>query len=745
MAIRNRIFSQCSNVTNTVVLQYNDIFFVPGTIAFYDNQCWTDTLVNSSLTPLADVTFNNYPTCQDCNETNLQGVEIQSYDTSDLAIITVPVPQTPNIGDVVLYDGGCWEVISLTDANLNIVDELNNYGTLSVCQEINPESYSYSAATFVNCCDPSDTQTFNIIPSNFGFPLGNTVSYNGKCYTLSYGTAGTIVFSFANPQYQNCNLCRSTVPCPSPTMTPSNTPTNTPTPSITPTKSATPTPTPTPTLTSGLPPTPSYTTTTTTRRTEVNECEPITLFPLGVECFVTNPTSSTSADGSISLLITGGTGPYSNITWSNGVVGTTILSNLQSGTYSATVIDYYGDFTASTECTVLGPTSSPTPTPTKTPTPTPSAVASGDLCVTFVVEGVPYQFQFNYWTIVNGKPAWTASTTSTPITSAGGVLTMSYVLATLSVGPSFGPEWKIAGFTSPTWNATSPTTSSPPLTGWGIIGSSPNVTSVSVVAGTCPTYPTMTLSVVKTNATCSTSSDGSICITVGGGSGNFVYSIDNGVTTQASNCFYNLSPGNYTVYVLDTTTSSFVTQNVVVTSLGVSSSVVMNLTQVSNQTLINSTNILQRKAVYSLNTSSLPVGVTLNLNFALTDQFRLWIPGDGNNLGSNFNILKNGLPVSITNGSNLPSITPRPDCPPNQIEIETSGATCGVSVVKTDTLSIEIYNKVTITDAGFDCDAKVDNTMTVVGSFTYAGLSGCVVITPGTMTVSTITSKTLSP
>jgi hypothetical protein len=149
--------------------------------------------------------------------------------------------------------------------------------------------------------------------------------------------------------------------------------------------------------------------------------------------------------------------------------------------------------------------------------------------------------------------------------------------------------------------------------------------------------------------------------------------------------------------------------------------------------------------VYSLNTSSLPVGVTLNLNFALTDQFRLWIPGDGNNLGSNFNILKNGLPVSITNGSNLPSITPRPDCPPNQIEIETSGATCGVSVVKTDTLSIEIYNKVTITDAGFDCDAKVDNTMTVVGSFTYAGLSGCVVITPGTMTVSTITSKTLSP
>ncbi len=133
MAIRNRIFSQCSNVTNTVVLQYNDIFFVPGTIAFYDNQCWTDTLVNSSLTPLADVTFNNYPTCQDCNETNLQGVEIQSYDTSDLAIITVPIPQTPNIGDVILYDGGCWEVISLTDANLNIVDELNNYGTLAVC------------------------------------------------------------------------------------------------------------------------------------------------------------------------------------------------------------------------------------------------------------------------------------------------------------------------------------------------------------------------------------------------------------------------------------------------------------------------------------------------------------------------------------------------------------------------------------------------------------------------------------
>ena len=53
--------------------------------------------------------------------------------------------------------------------------------------------------------------------------------------------------------------------------------------------------------------------------------------------------------------ITGGTSPYT-ITWSNGSVTSGIspqsINNLSAGTYSATIIDYWGDFTATTTCSI---------------------------------------------------------------------------------------------------------------------------------------------------------------------------------------------------------------------------------------------------------------------------------------------------------------------------------------------------------------------------------------------------------
>ena len=78
-----------------------------------------------------------------------------------------------------------------------------------------------------------------------------------------------------------------------------------------------------------------------------NECGVITLFPLGVECNSTNP-SYNKTDGSITLNITGGTQPY-NISWSNGG-NTPTITNLGNGSYTAFVVDYYGDYSATTTC-----------------------------------------------------------------------------------------------------------------------------------------------------------------------------------------------------------------------------------------------------------------------------------------------------------------------------------------------------------------------------------------------------------
>ena len=81
-----------------------------------------------------------------------------------------------------------------------------------------------------------------------------------------------------------------------------------------------------------------------------NTCEIVTIFPMEVECKVTNASTPLSTNGSVEVLIQGGTGPYT-ITWNNGQNGS-VLTGLSPGTYSATVVDYYGDYTVTTNCVV---------------------------------------------------------------------------------------------------------------------------------------------------------------------------------------------------------------------------------------------------------------------------------------------------------------------------------------------------------------------------------------------------------
>jgi hypothetical protein len=63
-----------------------------------------------------------------------------------------------------------------------------------------------------------------------------------------------------------------------------------------------------------------------------------------------NAYSPTTSDGSIFLFITGGTPPY-RITWTNGSQNQN-LTSVGVGQYTATVVDYYGDFSATTTCSV---------------------------------------------------------------------------------------------------------------------------------------------------------------------------------------------------------------------------------------------------------------------------------------------------------------------------------------------------------------------------------------------------------
>jgi hypothetical protein len=81
-----------------------------------------------------------------------------------------------------------------------------------------------------------------------------------------------------------------------------------------------------------------------------NSCNIVTLLPLGIDCDTINASTPASSNGYMAVLITGGTPPYT-VSWSNGAQGT-YITNLIPGDYTVNVTDYYGDFSASTTCTV---------------------------------------------------------------------------------------------------------------------------------------------------------------------------------------------------------------------------------------------------------------------------------------------------------------------------------------------------------------------------------------------------------
>ena len=85
-----------------------------------------------------------------------------------------------------------------------------------------------------------------------------------------------------------------------------------------------------------------------------NECDVITIFPMGVSCSTLQPSSDKSFDGATTLIITGGTPPYT-ISWESGSFAPALM-NLSVGEYTATVTDYYGDFTAITTCVLTAET-----------------------------------------------------------------------------------------------------------------------------------------------------------------------------------------------------------------------------------------------------------------------------------------------------------------------------------------------------------------------------------------------------
>lgn len=335
--------------------------------------------------------------------------------------------------------------------------------------------------------------------------------------------------------------------CPTPTQTPTTSKTPTPTPTSTVTLTPTLTLSPTPTLT----PTPSQ----TPAVEYYNECEPITIFPLGTLCAVIkNPSTSTSFDGILSIIVTGGTAPY-NFYWSTGERTQTIY-NAPAGDYTVLVVDYYGDFSATTTCSLIGPTPTATPTPTITMTPTPS-LALTNLCLIFVTPGSASSsglqigsaqqlaLTFVPSVVMNGRPTWYNSQQNLRIQWS--VMNTRWEIS----------NWSYGGI------PVSVSTSLIPSTNWVILGTPNPYSNVLSSLGSCPTIPQLTYTVQINQASCfENSCDGSIFVNTQGGLPPYSYSID-GVNFQNSNIFTNLCPTTYGLIVKDSLGTT-VTQSVTV-------------------------------------------------------------------------------------------------------------------------------------------------------------------------------------
>ena len=585
-----------------------------------------------------------------------------------------------------IYDNTLEQLTGFTSVSqLNIIFSSSGRTTATVVQDLNgnqsssgytcPSGYVYSTCsglcvsyeycvaptptptptnTPTNTNTPTVTRTPNPTPSTTPIVYGSGITTGNYYYTDSCGNfvqgnqvGLQVSFDYTKPSNGITKLYVATsvnCPSPTPTVTPTITPTNTATQTVTPTSTTTPT----------LTKTPTQTPTNSLVVKPKNDCEVFTLFDMGVTCYpVRMPSGPTSLDGILSLKVTGGTSPYS-FYWAGGQRSQT-LAGVPAGAYEVVVVDYYGDYTATTICNLFNPSPTPSPTTTVTPTITPSPTCP-TLCMTIVnsTYGVKYQFTCNG--MRNGKTLWTNQTNS--------------VVRNIVWFPSKN-RWEVVGsdFTTPVTVPgggilASSNSTLIPNSAWTIIGGTTTY-SVNVTQGTCPVNIPLTVNYTVTNNQCNsnTNCNGSVNVTALYGAPPYTYSINNGGTFQTNNMFNNLCQGTYTILTRD---SSGTTQNGTVTVAGTAPvTYIVSLSANTQATqVITNDNYLSQTTYYKLAVNPpLPPGVTINFSFGIRSNKRVDGPGTGT-ISDTYVVTQNGVTIPVSNSTGGDTTSLRPNCSP---------------------------------------------------------------------------------
>ena len=289
---------------------------------------------------------------------------------------------------------------------------------------------------------------------------------------------------------------------------------------------------------------------------------------LSISASKTNVTCYGSANGTISLMVSGGTSPYT-YAWSNGAT-TKNLSGLAPGNYSVTVTDANGCSTSNSSSAVV--IAEPTALSA-------SAVATAATCkgnsngsINLTVSGgtSPYTYLWSnsaatedisslgtgFYSVTvtdnNGCTA-TASATVTEPTSISIAAAVTNVDCNGSASGAI--NLTVSGGTSPyTYDWTDITGTNNPEDRTNLSSGTYSVTvtdskGCNASGSYSITQPTaISLSASKTNVSCNSGSDGMILLSVSGGTPPYTYLWSNSETTKD---VYNLAAGTYTVTVTD--------------------------------------------------------------------------------------------------------------------------------------------------------------------------------------------------
>lgn len=372
--------------------------------------------------------------------------------------------------------------------------------------------------------------------------------------------------------------------------------------------------------------------------TTVNECLPITIFPLGIACKTTNPSGPTESDGSIVLVVTGGTPPY-NVTWENGN-SSFAIDHLSVGSYPVTVVDYYGDFTATTAC-VLSATTTTTSTSTTTTTLQPTydfcMIVSYLKYVQKTIVSVNLFIHFNPNGLYNGYQSWISDDSMYTV-----------------VWDSINNYWVLVGIDV---TVTNPNPAYPPLSGWQILGVIEG--SVTVYEGPCQEPVNLTANVSTNPSTCS-NCDGNITLEGIGGVPPYEYSIDGGVTWTTNPLFTSLCPNvHFYPKVKDsngdiaTPTSSdiyFPTQLTTTYNLAIATNVVTTSSGVGSQNVVSTTTFTV--------SPPLPIGVTVSFNAQNINEFIRRVAPNSYFNNTTYSFTKNGNPIAYNTQTTSDTNTP---------------------------------------------------------------------------------------